>query len=108
MSKIKTLSIDGGGIRGIIPGTILNYIEKQLQLRTNNAEDRLADFFDLIAGTSTGGILSFTYLMTDDSGKTKYSAAEALDIYLKRGGEIFNLPFSRQLYSLFGVRRPKY
>lgn len=30
MQKIKVLSIDGGGIRGIIPGTILTYVEKQL------------------------------------------------------------------------------
>ncbi|MBO6497149.1 MAG: patatin-like phospholipase family protein [Roseivirga sp.] len=106
--KVKILSIDGGGIRGILPGTILNYIETELQRRTNNPNTRLADHFDLIAGTSTGGILTCTYLIVDEKGQTKYSAADALNIYLERGGDIFNLPFSRKLWSLFGIRRPKY
>lgn len=97
--KVKILSIDGGGIRGILPGTILNYIETELQRRTNNPNTRLADHFDLIAGTSTGGILTCTYLIVDENGQTKYSAADALNIYLERGGDIFNLPFSRN----FGV-----
>ena len=47
----KILSIDGGGIRGVIPALVLAEIEK----RTNK---RVADMFDLIAGTSTGGILA--------------------------------------------------
>lgn len=106
--KIKILSIDGGGIRGILPGTILNYIEKELQRKSNNPECRLADYFDLIAGTSTGGILTCTYLTCDDAGKPRYSAQDALNIYLERGGDIFNLPLSRKLWSWFGIRRPKY
>ena len=47
----KILSIDGGGIRGIIPATILAEIERRTQ-------KRIAQVFDLLAGTSTGGILS--------------------------------------------------
>ncbi|MHA7099614.1 patatin-like phospholipase family protein [Roseivirga pacifica] len=106
--KIKILSIDGGGIRGIIPGTILNYIESEIQKRTNNPDSRLADHFDLVAGTSTGGILTCTYLMCDENGQSKYSAADALNIYLERGGDIFSLSIWRKLWTIFGVRRPKY
>ncbi|XVF39971.1 hypothetical protein PTKIN_Ptkin01aG0075800 [Pterospermum kingtungense] len=51
---ITILSIDGGGIRGIIPGTILALLENQLQ-KLDGQEARLADYFDIIAGTSTGG-----------------------------------------------------
>ena len=47
----KILSIDGGGIRGIIPATILSYIEDKTQ-------KPIANCFDLIAGTSTGGIIA--------------------------------------------------
>jgi patatin-like phospholipase/acyl hydrolase len=47
----KVLSIDGGGIRGIIPAMILAEIED----RTGKP---IAEMFDLIAGTSTGGILA--------------------------------------------------
>jgi patatin-like phospholipase/acyl hydrolase len=53
---VKILSIDGGGIRGILPGVMLSYIEEQLQLRSGDPTKRLVDYFDLIAGTSTGGI----------------------------------------------------
>ena len=48
---VKILSIDGGGIRGIIPALLLSEIERQTQRP-------IAELFDLIAGTSTGGILA--------------------------------------------------
>ncbi|HEX7757592.1 MAG TPA: patatin-like phospholipase family protein, partial [Niabella sp.] len=54
MKKISILSLDGGGIRGIIPGVILTYIEQQLQ-KQDNSKLRIGDYFDFIAGTSTGG-----------------------------------------------------
>jgi patatin-like phospholipase/acyl hydrolase len=57
MKKIRILSVDGGGIRGVIPGTILAQLEKILQ-KKSNSERKLGDYFDMIAGTSTGGILS--------------------------------------------------
>jgi len=94
MKKVRILSIDGGGIRGIIPATIINYIEKQLQLKTHNPFARISDFFDLIAGTSTGGILTCIYLAPKDEDKyiksAKFSAEEALDFYVKEGYNIFN------------------
>ena len=52
----KILSIDGGGIRGIIPATILSYIEDKTQ-------KPIANCFDLIAGTSTGGIIALGITM---------------------------------------------
>ena len=43
-SKTRILSIDGGGIRGIIPAVILNYIEKGLQRQSGNPNATLSDF----------------------------------------------------------------
>lgn len=107
MKKIKILSIDGGGIRGIIPGVILTFLEKRLQSRTGTTL-KIGDFFDMVAGTSTGGILACLYLAPGENGKAKYSANDAVQLYLKEGQSIFaTTSFEKvlKLYTLFG---PKY
>jgi patatin-like phospholipase/acyl hydrolase len=55
MKRVAILSIDGGGIRGVIPGTILKMIEDKIQEKTQNPQDRLVNYIDFVAGTSTGG-----------------------------------------------------
>ncbi|CAN6381773.1 unnamed protein product [Urochloa humidicola] len=54
---ITVLSIDGGGVRGIIPATILVELEAQLR-HLDGPDARIADYFDVIAGTSTGGLIT--------------------------------------------------
>ena len=103
---MNILSIDGGGIRGIIPAVILNYIEKGLQRQSGNPNATLADYFDLVAGTSTGGILACFYLlpaMTRGHAPLLHFASEAIDMYATRGGEIFDRKCMR-----LGVAKPKY
>ena len=97
-NKVTILSIDGGGIRGIIPAVILNYIEKRIRFQTNNPNATLADYFDLVAGTSTGGILACYYLHPN-----RYAASEAIEMYAKHGKDIFNRKLLRH-----GVTREKY
>jgi patatin-like phospholipase/acyl hydrolase len=108
MKKIRILSIDGGGIRGILPGTILTYIEDQIQLKTNNKNAKVGEYFDFLAGTSTGGMLSLVYVCPNAQGGYKFSARDALDLYLKKGGEIFDVSFGQKIKSLGGVRDEKY
>jgi patatin-like phospholipase/acyl hydrolase len=87
----RILSIDGGGIRGVFPGQIIVTLEKKLQERTKNPDARIADFFDIIAGTSTGGILACAYLKPaeDGSGRPQYTAEEVVGLYFKKGASIF-------------------
>ncbi len=88
----RILSIDGGGIRGILPGQILVTLESILQKLTKRKGARIADFFDLIAGTSTGGILTCLYLTPGPRGtRPKYTAQQAVDLYLKFGGKVFDV-----------------
>ncbi|MDR6300653.1 patatin-like phospholipase family protein [Mesonia maritima] len=108
MKKIKILSIDGGGIRGIMPGTILTYIEEQLQEKTGEPNVKIGEYFDFIAGTSTGGILSLVYLCPDKNGGFKFSAKQALDIYLDRGDEIFDVTLGKKIKSIGGILDEKY
>jgi uncharacterized protein len=95
--KYKILAIDGGGIRGIIPAILLAEIEKRTQ-------KPIFSLFDLIAGTSTGGILALgltkprlTLETSDSSSVAEYSAEDLLQIYLEYGAEIFYEPFFEQI-----------
>lgn len=85
----RILSIDGGGIRGILPGQILVSLEEKLKSKSHNTSARIADYFDLVAGTSTGAILSAAYVCPNEEGRPKYSAKEAVNFYLEDGDEIF-------------------
>jgi patatin-like phospholipase/acyl hydrolase len=82
--KYKVLSIDGGGIRGIIPSMILAEIEQ----RTGK---RIHEMFDLIAGTSTGGIIALGLTMPSqqDSKQAKYYAKDLVELYKQEGSKIF-------------------
>lgn len=102
--KARILSLDGGGIRGIVPASILDYIEKELQRKTENSNARIADFFDMIVGTSTGGILACFYLLPNPKGtpSSKYDAQKALELYSKHGSQIFD---ESKKKSWFGLRQ---
>jgi uncharacterized protein len=79
---IRILSIDGGGIRGIIPATVLAEMEK----RTGKPISKL---FHLIAGTSTGGILALGMTMPGADGNPHFSAEDGVRLYENEGPRIF-------------------
>ena len=54
----RILALDGGGIRGILTVQFLKRIEKLVRDRTGDNSAVLADYFDLIGGTSTGAIIA--------------------------------------------------
>ncbi len=93
----RVLAIDGGGIKGVIPAAFLATVEEV-------TGQRIVDHFDLIAGTSTGGIIALGLGLG-------VRAKEILRLYQDRGPRIFgqpegNLPrIRRHLRWLF---RPKY
>ncbi len=80
--EFKILSIDGGGIRGVIPCKILSFIEEQIG-------GRLADHFDLIAGTSTGGIISLGLGTRKPDAFETYAPSDMLQLYRENGKAIF-------------------
>ncbi|MBO9618127.1 MAG: patatin-like phospholipase family protein [Niabella sp.] len=107
MKKISILSLDGGGIRGIIPGVILTYLEKQLQAKSNTTL-KIGDYFDFIAGTSTGGILACAYLIPDQGGKAKYCAEQAVQLYLHEGRDIFKENIFHKIINPWSLVSEKY
>ncbi|MED6219212.1 hypothetical protein PIB30_033826 [Stylosanthes scabra] len=54
---LTVLSIDGGGIKGLIPAVVLEFLEGELK-KLDGEEARIADYFDVVAGTSTGGLIA--------------------------------------------------
>lgn len=74
----RVLSIDGGGVRGVLPASFLARLEEVLEVQT-------ARYFDLIVGTSTGGIIALGLA-------AGLPASEILGFYEKRGPEIFGGP----------------
>ncbi|XP_020255281.1 patatin-like protein 2 [Asparagus officinalis] len=85
---ITVLSIDGGGVRGIIPGTILAFLESKLQ-ELDGEDVRLADYFDVIAGTSTGGLLTAMLAAPNKDNRPLFRAKEIVDFYLENCPKIF-------------------
>lgn len=105
---MKILSIDGGGIRGIIPGQVLVSFEQKLQQISGDPNKRLADVFDMIAGTSTGGILACLYLCPDENKRPKFSTSDAVGLYLQNGDDIFDVSVFKKIVSLDGLTDEKY
>lgn len=108
--KFKILSIDGGGIRGIVPAKILAEIEKRTgKLKEKPEGIRICNLFNLIAGTSTGGILAAGLTIPKPDTQTpQYTAKDLIEIYRKRGKEIFHEPFIEKIMKLDDISRPKY
>src|SRR5918998_5663430 len=97
----KVLWIDGGGIRGIIPAMVLAEIERRTGKRT-------AEVFDLVAGTSTGGILALGLTKPGQNGRPEYSAKKLIDLYETEGGKIFSIPVWHRIHSAGGLAEEKY
>ncbi|TYH64925.1 hypothetical protein ES332_D06G020700v1 [Gossypium tomentosum] len=105
------LSIDGGGIRGIIPGIILGFLESELQ-KLDSEDARLADYFDVIAGTSTGGLVTAMLTCPNDKNRPLFAAKDIKNFYLINCPKIFPQPgcplFSQTTKVLKALSGPRY
>ncbi|GAX45454.1 patatin [Tolypothrix sp. NIES-4075] len=95
--KYKILAIDGGGIRGIIPAFLLAEIERRTQ-------KPIFSLFDLIAGTSSGGILALGLTkprlsseLSENLSLAQYTAEDLVQLFLEYGVEIFYEPFFERI-----------
>ena len=111
MAKLtRILSIDGGGIRGLIPGQILVSLEEKLKKLAKNPEAKIGEYFDLIAGTSTGGIMTCLFLCPDgkDQKKARLSAQQIVDFYDENAGAIFSCSLCHKIVTVNGYLGAKY
>ena len=100
--KVSILALDGGGIRGLMTTKILAYLESKLT-------GPLHSYFDIIAGTSTGGIIAMGLTVPVENSKSSlYTAKELIDIYRLNGSEIFSRSIKHSLLSGWGLFKAKY
>jgi patatin-like phospholipase/acyl hydrolase len=95
---VVVFSIDGGGIRGIIPAFLMELIETKVG-------KPISQIVDLIAGTSTGGILALGLsTLNEEERGSRYSARDLFQLYLHHGPTIF----TRRKANLSGLRGAEY
>ena len=95
------LSIDGGGIRGIIPALVLDYLEQA-------SNKSISELFDLSVGTSSGGIIALGIAQADAQGKPKYTAHDLAEFFENSGRKIFQKTVWRNIRSAGGVLDERY
>jgi len=106
----KILSIDGGGVRGVIPAVVLKAIEKKIRKKTGNPDAYLIDYFDMIGAISLSSIFGLLMIIPEEkkSYRPKYSAHDACDIFLEYLPQIFQTTLFHNLRTLRGLMDEKY
>ncbi|KAJ4846672.1 Patatin-like protein 7 [Turnera subulata] len=88
--KICILSIDGGGMRGILSGKALAYLEVALQAKSGNPDARIADYFDVVAGTGIGGVFTAMLFGTKDQNRPIMKAEETWKFLADKGNKFYS------------------
>ncbi len=99
--KLRILSIDGGGIRGIIPARILQAIEEE-------TGKHIFELFDVVIGNSTGGLVALALVSPNEQGSARYQASDLVTFYKQETHHIFHASLLHQLKSGWGLWGPKY
>ncbi|XP_010258645.1 PREDICTED: patatin-like protein 7 [Nelumbo nucifera] len=82
--KVRILSIDGAGATdGILAAKSLAHLEAFLRRKSGNADSRIADYFDVAAGSGVGGILAALLFTRGKEGRPIFSADEALQFLVE-------------------------
>ena len=99
---VRILAVDGGGVRGLMPAIILNEIERRCAEQMGRAV-RLCELFDVIAGTSTGAVITLLLSKPDPA-----SGATLIQLYEADAKYFFHRSWLRALLTLDGWLGPKY
>lgn len=80
--ELAGLAIDGGGIRGVLPSLWLKHLESV-------SNRSIHQIFDVVGGTSIGGILSLGLTTRDNNGKPRASTSDMIDLFKNHAQDIF-------------------
>ena len=107
--RFRILSVDGGGMRGLIPARVIENLEQRLQAQAG-PDARVVDYFHMFAGTSTGGLVALSLTVPAESagGRPRIDASELANLYTTDGEKIFHRSLWQRLRTLWGFIGPKY
>src|SRR3954453_14107882 len=107
--RFRILCVDGGGIRGLIPALVIAEIERRIQKRAGPGA-RVSDYFQMFAGTSTGGLVALSLTAPDPKQleRPAVSAEELASFYVEDGPGIFHRSLWQKIRTLWGWLGPKY
>ncbi|KAG6578759.1 Patatin-like protein 6, partial [Cucurbita argyrosperma subsp. sororia] len=100
--KVCILSIDGGGMGGILSGKALAYLEQALKSKSGNPDARIADYFDVAAGAGVGGIFTAMLFATKDHIRPIYKAEDTWRFLADQGQRFYRRSTSSSAGGLFG------
>ncbi|KAG2326411.1 hypothetical protein Bca4012_035375 [Brassica carinata] len=92
--KVCVLSIDGGGMRGIIPGKALAYLERALKSKSGDPNARIADYFDVASGSGVGGVFTAMLFASRDGDRPIFNADDTWRFLARNGKSFYNKPTS--------------
>ncbi|GFP82824.1 patatin-like protein 6 [Phtheirospermum japonicum] len=87
--KICILSVDGGGMRNIISGKALSYLETALRKKSGNPDARIADYFDVAAGSGVGGIFTAMLFAANDRNRPIFHADDTWKFLAAEGRKFY-------------------
>ncbi|XP_057799052.1 patatin-like protein 6 isoform X1 [Salvia miltiorrhiza] len=93
--KICILSIDGAGMRSILSGKTLAYLETALKNKSGNPDARIADYFDVAAGTGVGGIFTAMLFAAGDQNRPIFHADDTWKFLAAEGKKVYSLARTR-------------
>jgi predicted acylesterase/phospholipase RssA len=97
----RLLSIDGGGIRGILPAMVLADLER----RTNRP---IIDLFDMIVGTSTGSLIALALACPSEDGRPRHTARDLIRLYEMEGKRVFSRSVWHKIRAVGNLADEKY
>ncbi|KAL7615369.1 hypothetical protein Lser_V15G08601 [Lactuca serriola] len=88
--KICVLSIDGGGMRSILAGKALAYLENALKEKSGNPNARIADYFDVAAGTGVGGVFTAMLFGSKNQSRPIFKAEDTWKFLAEQGKRLYD------------------
>lgn len=106
--KVCVLCVDGGGggLRALLAGRALAHLEAALQRASADPSARVADYFDLAAGTGAGGVFAAMLFSTHSRGAPLFRAEDTWRLVADHAPRLFRRPASSSSFFCRARKRP--